>query len=1130
MLRPTLFIGLGTTGGKILTYLRRHMFEEYSHLGLPVFRYVVIETNEGDRWVDTELPSDNLNDYDRIHVINPIITNTQVIKEKLNPGRESYNENMVEWLDPAVLDIPGSMFTQGAGNIRMAGRLCLWENWEKVTGTNGLVRHLNAIVAEDNIVQTNNILKDYYRLKQINLDDTDTNTDKMKAELITTRNQVIYVVGSLCGGTCSGMMIDLAYWLRSQLGLWSKQVEANAQLPQVYGIFTMIDSTLAQEERNRIFAGNSFAALKEVNFFNHPKSTYHVKFPSGGIYDKTNDPPFDYLLLVSPTGKDPSIRFVDEAGQFDLEGLNQMVAMNLFVDVVAGSSEVKNAIRTDWRANDMYNSTKKESQYTRSLATFGASAVWYPKYRISGATADSLGKMHCESWTRDVRDKNKYETRAKSAWERILRENIEVMTHPAGKKALRDDLDDTLDEYRQHLMRTEYLEEFRSRMRKIPSRDVAIADQLGTGGEYYRIIQNQVPLCEEAFRKALDELLQNELHEVNFSGETSLGDLVYFFTILDNLIEQDQNQCPDAPPTLNLDSISVDELELAENNKWTRMIGLRKKAVLQQKQRVYTRYADLVRVTFKDLRNHFLKGVLRNLRSHLGIGVERKRNAPEDYQTIRERLNTIIGKINNCQSEFGKDYEHQVRPRKQMNVRIVVRNVSNDLAEDARSAENAIVNLSDVEKSQIYSEIMGNDKDMSGFLSRSETEIFRRIREIYQRRALSLLSSFDVISEAKKKLGSELTDLAHRSNPYQTFDAHYKPASLQHLPNLICGKDKSKLEELRVDLANKGVSFGRTSPSPLEHMLVFYMEEAVFALDDLASSKLLENCYRNSNAQYGHNTHQDPNFYDPFKYQREDEITRWVTVALELIPNEVFEHTEDGYCFSWEDSRGMRDQVNVEKDLKYFIEVRPEGCEKCIETIKDALRSYGRDSIISLINKKGQYSKKREFYDRILDELFPDYKGKTSRDQGTMSFDSASESSRKKASDREKRADKEEGRITKHDEEEIIFEDIGSSSEKTKPEYETEDINFWTNAATLLIPEIFRKDPNGRYAFEYGTQLYPVDEIANCDSDGVKIAYMEFVRDNFGRIGVDSIKKWREDDENAETNSYIYDRLIKELS
>lgn len=160
-------------------------------------------------------------------------------------------------------------------------------------------------------------------------------------------------------------------------------------------------------------------------------------------------------MLVSPSGKTPAIRFVDENGRVELKGLNQMVSMNLFADVVAGSGEMKGAIRTDWRQHELYNRPKKTNQLTRSLAAFGASAVWYPKYRISGAAADLIGAEHCRLWTRDVVDKNKYGNKAKSEWDRILKEDIGILTQLTDAKPLKNELDELVSQIRSQFMRCE---------------------------------------------------------------------------------------------------------------------------------------------------------------------------------------------------------------------------------------------------------------------------------------------------------------------------------------------------------------------------------------------------------------------------------------------------------------------------------------------------------------------------------------------------------------------------------------------------------------------------------------------------------------------------------------------------
>ena len=55
MIKPTIFVGLGTTGTNILKTLREIMFEEYSHGRLPIFRYVVIDTENFEN-SDNRLP------------------------------------------------------------------------------------------------------------------------------------------------------------------------------------------------------------------------------------------------------------------------------------------------------------------------------------------------------------------------------------------------------------------------------------------------------------------------------------------------------------------------------------------------------------------------------------------------------------------------------------------------------------------------------------------------------------------------------------------------------------------------------------------------------------------------------------------------------------------------------------------------------------------------------------------------------------------------------------------------------------------------------------------------------------------------------------------------------------------
>ena len=59
-------------------------------------------------------------------------------------------------------------------------------------------------------------------------------------QLVDDNGINVYVVGTLCGGSCSGMLIDMAYLIRSILGV------GNAN--NVYGIFTMYDRSISWKQ------------------------------------------------------------------------------------------------------------------------------------------------------------------------------------------------------------------------------------------------------------------------------------------------------------------------------------------------------------------------------------------------------------------------------------------------------------------------------------------------------------------------------------------------------------------------------------------------------------------------------------------------------------------------------------------------------------------------------------------------------------------------------------------------------------------------------------------------------------------------------------------------------------------
>ena len=157
MIKPTIFVGLGTTGTDILKILRELMSEEYEKAGLPIFRYISIETKD----TETGENRKHFEDFERIQVVNAIIESTAAIRSQLEPNQPSYSTELAKWLNPDLLYEIQS-FMDGAGNIRMAGRLCLWHNWEidsEYTVPSHVVISLKTIISEELQICLRNIMR-----------------------------------------------------------------------------------------------------------------------------------------------------------------------------------------------------------------------------------------------------------------------------------------------------------------------------------------------------------------------------------------------------------------------------------------------------------------------------------------------------------------------------------------------------------------------------------------------------------------------------------------------------------------------------------------------------------------------------------------------------------------------------------------------------------------------------------------------------------------------------------------------------------------------------------------------------------------------------------------------------------
>lgn len=970
MITPTLFVGLGTTGTNILKELRKLMSEEYGHLGLPLFRYIAIETNG-----EVEVQNTNqMEDYERINLISATIPTVIPIRHKLTPGDPLHNPQLVNWLNPELLKIEAGSFIAGASNIRMAGRLCLWENWADVQST--FNRALGAIIAPATTRQTVNIL---------------TQRKKIAGNPLDTDGAIkIYVVGSLCGGSCSGMLIDVAYFFRHLLSGYGDQ-------SKVFGIFTMFDENHAAkpDAMCNIRAANCYASLLELNYYHHQDTTYDITFPDGRKIENMRKKPFDYTLFVSPSGKIAGNQFVKPNGSFDEEGLNLMVALNLFAESAADTGGRKDEIRTNFTSHGNFGTLKPVPQgeirtMIRYMASFGLTAVWYPKYRIATAAACLISNKLCDDWLTSHIPQATTVKNAETEWSQILKENIDTLTNPDGQAPIKSRIDTQLTFAKQQWGNKDISSyQLSQNIESFPTGE-SFREKFEQGGEYVELMKMQGAECQKAFHSAIEKTLNNQLGRIDFSGTHGLQDVRIFFETLDKEIEKTIQNCPERMPSLDLRKLDFEPMSRANDSFWLKSLWLREHAVKSHQNNLIDQYCSLIiggRTSFyESVRNYYLRPILQEIRTELGFGViPADEGGPNRPRTIKERLDKIEGSLNDCIKEFKNEYNEAINPPRSECVKIVANNSENRIDTDAATLSHQISGADE------GLELL-REESMATFFAKEQTDIITQMTETYRQLSLDQIQVDDVVTKAQELLdsgSSDIQNLASRSNPYQMFTPTYSPFTVSDSPNIIFGQVGAVLTNLNNSLSGQGLSFG-VGPSSVDHLLFFYQEEAGFALDDLVVQDMLVDKFRQTLGEYGHSTHQDPDFYNLELYDKTQKLQRWCRALGRIIPeichiNEdafsgVFYPTDNGYVYEYyldgvAERLGLRDDLDGIKKLSQ--KQNETSYDKFFNAVQSNFARLDRNQVTDVINSllrkvtgDNTHAALSAFYRQFLDEVY----------------------------------------------------------------------------------------------------------------------------------------------------------------
>lgn len=270
-MKKTLFIGLGGSGKEVLMRLRRKFYNNnQDRYGYDFIRYLWIDTDtEGPAICDENwaVIGENINFGIRDGIDE--VFNASIERDILSSfyDRISTYPHIKHWFPADQLRPLGyGALLFGAKGIRPLGRLAF--SW-----------HSSQIMQ---VVQ-NNISKIdcQFNIADVQLD-----------------NEIdVYVVGSLAGGTGSGMFLELA-----------KMLKANWPTFSVYGVFFLSDMFSSVSD-NQYRDANCYAALQELDFYQTPgnsldplisRERFMFEFvDSAGLKKRFNLPLYSNVFLVT---------------------------------------------------------------------------------------------------------------------------------------------------------------------------------------------------------------------------------------------------------------------------------------------------------------------------------------------------------------------------------------------------------------------------------------------------------------------------------------------------------------------------------------------------------------------------------------------------------------------------------------------------------------------------------------------------------------------------------------------------------------------------------------------------------------------------------------------------------------
>ncbi len=341
--RKTIVLGLGSTGMQVCEQLAEHLTWQFGGMDrVGWVRMLVLETAQ---------PQSPLGD----RILWAGMTREEYLPYLNSPRTTGADFGFDEWQDgPTLRDIDNP--SDGAGNCRMLGRLCLFH-----PRTYDAVRR--------------RVLDDLSSLSSLTQQQI---ADRLGEPGLTVRidegGTVVIVVGTLCGGTGSGGCADLGYLI----DVWSNSAVRRQ------AIFTLPHPTLQTSLAAR-YKKNAFFALKELNHYQLADSRWAQMLPGSTSPFVITGRPYDILRVVMPSGGTGA----------DVRSLNATIAQYLAAAVGPAGMEIA---ASDVDAASQMAGAEQIGFMRPLFSTFGVAALEFPGEHVQRAATSRLLAGAYQHW------------------------------------------------------------------------------------------------------------------------------------------------------------------------------------------------------------------------------------------------------------------------------------------------------------------------------------------------------------------------------------------------------------------------------------------------------------------------------------------------------------------------------------------------------------------------------------------------------------------------------------------------------------------------------------------------------------------------------------------------------------